>query len=248
MHRQTRLIMGMPVSIATPDEHAVPFFAEIFDFFGKVDARFSPFRQDSEVSRLDRGVVRLHEISRDMRSVLTIAADTEARSNGYFSIRRPDGRLDPSGIVKGWAIREAAERFRNLGNRDFFIDAGGDVQTAGTDPDEGEWRVGLRNPFNDHEIVKVIGLAGQAVATSGNYARGAHIYDPKEPGNPLDGLVSISVIADDILEADRFATAAFAMGRDGIGFIEAMPGFEAYAVDGDGIATMTSGFEAFERS
>ena len=50
------------------------------------------------------------------------------------------------------------------------------------------------------------------------------------------------MIAADIYDADRFATAAFAMGRDGINFIEATPGLEGYAIDRNGIATMTSGF------
>ena len=53
------------------------------------------------------------------------------------------------------------------------------------------------------------------------------------------------MIGPDVLEADRFATAAFAMGKAGIVFIEQMPGLEGYAVTGNGRATLTSGFGAY---
>ena len=57
--------------------------------------------------------------------------------------------------------------------------------------------------------------------------------------------VGLTVIGPDILEADRFATAAFAMGRPGIGFIEERPELEGYMVDAGGRATFTSGFEDY---
>ena len=65
--------------------------------------------------------------------------------------------------------------------------------------------------------------------------------------NTLTDVVSITVVGSDVLEADRFATAAFAMGRAGIGFIEAYPGLEAYQINAAGIATMTSGFSELTR-
>ncbi len=55
-------------------------------------------------------------------------------------------------------------------------------------------------------------------------------------------MVSLTVIGPNVYEADRFATAAFAMGKNGIAFIEQLQGFEGYQIDGAGIATMTSGF------
>ena len=64
-------------------------------------------------------------------------------------------------------------------------------------------------------------------------------------GRPIGDIVSLTVIGPDVLEADRFSTAAFAMGKSGIHFIEDLPGFEGYVVDGAGIATQTSGFKAF---
>jgi len=105
--------------------------------------------------------------------------------------------------------------------------------------------VGIRNPFKHDEIVKVVKPKGAGIATSGTDVRGQHIFNPHRPHEPIDDIVSITVVAPDVLEADRFATAAFAMGYTGIQFLEALPGFEGYLIDKDGMATMTSGFPAF---
>jgi thiamine biosynthesis lipoprotein len=110
------------------------------------------------------------------------------------------------------------------------------------------WRVGIRNPFNTNEIVKVLAVSDCGVATSGSYIRGQHIYNPKNKGQPLAEIVSVTVIGPTIYDADRFATAAFAMGRAGIRFIEQLEGFEGYMIDRRGLATFTSGFARYARS
>lgn len=93
--------------------------------------------------------------------------------------------------------------------------------------------------------MKVLALTQQGIATSGTAARGQHIYDPYHRSRPLTDIASITVIGPNIYEADRFATAAFAMGRKGIQFIERLTGFEGYMIDADGCATFTSGFERY---
>ncbi len=80
------------------------------------------------------------------------------------------------------------------------------------------------------------------IATSGSYRRGQHIYNPHNANAPLTEIVSISVIGPNVYEADRFATAAFAMGKQGINFIENLKGFEGYMINKDGIAVQTSDF------
>jgi thiamine biosynthesis lipoprotein len=106
-------------------------------------------------------------------------------------------------------------------------------------------RVGIRNPFNTQEIVKVLSLRDCGVATSGTSIRGQHIYDPHHPDRAITEIVSLTVIGPDVYEADRFATAAFAMGKEGIYFIEQLDGFEGYMIDQNKQATFTSGFERF---
>ena len=95
------------------------------------------------------------------------------------------------------------------------------------------------------EIVKVVVPGDGGVATSGTYVRGPHIYDPHASAPPLDDVASLTVVGPDVYEADRFATAAFAMGRDGVAFLEMQPGLEAYSIGRDRVATMTSGFERY---
>jgi thiamine biosynthesis lipoprotein len=125
-----------------------------------------------------------------------------------------------------------------------MIDAGGDIQVHGHNPDGEPWKIGLRNPFNRDEIVKTITTSSDGVATSGTAVRGQHIYNPKLPESPIEEIVSLTVIGPNIYEADRFATAAFAMGRSGVVFIESRPELEGYVIDREGMATLTSGFEA----
>ena len=89
--------------------------------------------------------------------------------------------------------------------------------------------------------------SGKGIATSGSYLRGQHIYNPHLPEKKLTEIVSFTVIGENILEADRFATAAFAMGKEGINFIEQLPHFEGYAIDSNGMATFTSNFELYTK-
>ncbi len=240
-------MMGMPITIEIVDAPTADLGQEIFDWFNHVDQRFSPYIETSEVCRLSKGDVSDDELSDEMREVLVLAEATRLESDGAFNIRRPSGFIDPSGIVKGWAISKAAKTIAACGVTSFYVEAGGDIQAHGLDGAGGAWSVGIRSPFNDKDIIKVVALSGQGIATSGTYVRGDHIYDPRDPDRKLDEIVSVSVIVDDVVDADRFATAAFAMGRDGIYFLESLPGVEAYAVDAHGIATQTTGFGKFVR-
>ena len=242
--KQTHLLMGMPITVEILDAHViVPVIDAVFDFFAQVDETFSTYKETSEVSRLNRGEIDLMDCSAVVHEVLTLCEMTRRDTNGYFNASR-HGMVDPSGVVKGWAIQQASDRLRRDGWRDFYIDAGGDVQACGL-KDGRPWRVGIRNPFRHEEIVKVLSLSDLGVATSGTAVRGQHIYDPFRAGTPLTEIASLTVIAPNVFDADRFATAAFAMGREGIAFIGRLEGFEGYMIDADGIATYTAGFERF---
>jgi thiamine biosynthesis lipoprotein len=243
--RSTRLIMGMPIAIEVVGDESGEARAAAFAYFEQVDARFSPYKPESELSRFGRAELAFDAISDELREVLELSELTARETDGYFGIRRPDGRIDPSGLVKGWAIRNAARGIEAAGFRNYVVDAGGDIQCRGHNEQGQRWRIGIRNPFDMTEIVKVVVPGDGGVATSGTYVRGPHIYDPHASAPPLDDVASLTVVGPDVYEADRFATAAFAMGRDGVAFLEMQPGLEAYSIGRDRVATMTSGFERY---
>lgn len=240
--------MGMPVTVEITDPAGDIDFAAVFDYFTYIDETFSTYKPGSEIMRINRGELPEKEWSDDMRIIVMLAEETKQRSDGFFDMKKPDGSYDPSGIVKGWAIWQAAQLLERRGFKNFYVDAGGDIQTHGKNGEEKSWSVGIKNPLRKppepEEIVKTIFASGEGIATSGTYIRGDHIYNPKN-GSPATEIVSLTVIGPNIYEADRFATAAFAMGAAGITFIEKMPGLEGYIIDGKGLATMTTGFEKF---
>lgn len=237
--------MGMPIEVEIVRDDARDTIEAVFAYLKAVDRQFSTYKKDSEISRINRGDLTQEAISTTTREIFELAEKTKVETNGYFDIRRPDGSLDPSGVVKGWAIHNAAALIKEQGHKHFFVNAGGDIAMGGENADGKEWSVGIRNPFKRDEIVKVIYPHGKGVATSGTYIRGAHIYNPLSPEQGLRDVVSITVIGPNVLDADLYATAAFAMGRDGIVFLEQKQGFEGYAIDADGVATLTSGFASY---
>lgn len=235
----------MPITVEIIDTKITPAdFREVFALFKSLDAQFSPFKKTSEVSRLNSQDLSFEDVSEEMKEVLSLAEQTKKETQGFFDVFQGD-YFNPSGIVKGWAIQKLAKLLKRKGFTNFYIDAGGDVEVCGKNSQDEFWRVGIRNPNNHEEIVKVIQLAGGGVATSGTAVRGQHIYNPHEPNRLITDILSMTVIASQIVDADRFATAAFAMGARGIAFIEEQPDLEGYMIDKDGVATYTSGFEQF---
>lgn len=243
--RETRMIMGMPITIEVVDPQVTAQnIQEIFSYFTYIDEKFSTYKAESEITKINNGVLSLKDASPQMRLVLRLCEQTKKETQGYFDILHK-GKRDPSGLVKGWAIYQAANLLKKKGFVNFYIEAGGDIQVAGKNGQRNYWQVGIRNPFNRDEVVKIVKIFDKGVATSGTYIRGQHIYNPKDEHANLKEVVSITVIGPNIYEADRFATAAFAMGREGITFIENLSGCEGYMIDKEGVAIYTSGFISY---
>lgn len=243
--KATRQIMGMPITIEVvgdgPDLEQAMNAA--FDYLVWVDETFSTYKAASEISRINDGELVEAHASETVREVLAACVEMRGRTDGYFDIHRQNGRIDPSGYVKGWAVRGAADKLAEAGRRNYFVEAGGDLQARGHNAEGGPWRVGIRNPFNKREIVKVLGITDGGVATSGTYERGDHIYNP-HTGRAATELASMTVVGPDITVADVFATAAFAMGLKGAGWV-ATQGLECYAIAPDGSATFTPGLRKY---
>src|SRR5258706_2478163 len=238
--RKIDFIMGMPVIIEIVDSFDNEVFEEIFDYFREVDEKCSPYKATSEVTIINNSKSEIKTISADMKLVLELANITKQETNGYFDIYR-NNYFDPSGIVKGWAIYNASKILIKKGFKNFYIDAGGDIQASGKNGEGKKWTIGIRNPFKTNENVKIVYLSGKGIATSGTYEKGNHIYNPK--AQITNEIVSLTVIGKNVYEADRFSTPAFAMGVEGINFVEKQKNLEGYMIDSNGIGTMTTGFE-----
>jgi FAD:protein FMN transferase len=237
--KKTELLMGMPITVEVEGDTAEKRIEGVFSYFKQVDARYSTYKSSSEISKINAGLAK-SQWSAEMRHVLSLCEKTNTETGGYFDIEHA-GKLDPSGLVKGWAVQQAAEQLRDSGAKVFYIEAGGDIQAFGEKP----FRVGVRNPRNWDEIIKVLEITTEGVATSGSYVRGAHIYNPKTGREPDGEVISLTVVGPNIYEADRMATAAYAMGEVGLEFIASWPGLEGYAIKGDQTAMMTQGFSRY---
>jgi thiamine biosynthesis lipoprotein len=209
----------------------------------EVDHRFSPFRADSEISRIGDGLLAERDAHPDVRSVLAMADAVAEASGGAFDVRgwRTDSRLDPCGIVKGWAVQTAADRLVEDGVAAFGIDAGGDVVVHGDRPDRGgPWRVGVRHPDRPDRIAAVLAVRDTAIATSASYERGAHIRDPRSGRTPST-VRSMTVVGPSLTWADAYATTAYVLGLDGLEWVAAHDGYDAYAITWDDTVCWTGG-------
>ncbi|MGW4497424.1 FAD:protein FMN transferase [Micromonospora sp. NPDC004336] len=220
--------MGTPISLDLADDLPATELDElaegVFAWLREVDARFSTYRADSEVSRLDRGELPLAEASDDLRYVLARCADLWAATDGFFDAY-VTGRLDPSGYVKGWAAQVASDRLLAAGAANHCLNAGGDVRARGRSSSGRPWRIGVRHPWDPTATCLVLAGTDLAVATSGVYERGHHVRDPRR-GVPAVGLRSVTVVGSDLGLADAYATAAVAMGTAGIGWLDNLPGHQ----------------------
>jgi FAD:protein FMN transferase len=231
--------MGTVVSFDVPSGAEL---GPVLDWLHWVDEVFSPFRPDSEVSRLGRGEIVASECVPEMTQMLETCSHLTRATSGYFTIY-PDGRLDPCGYVKGWAIERASDLLAAAGSADHIVNGGGDVACRGERAPGDPWRVGVTNPLSPGAMACTVTAprAGFAVATSGPAERGLHIFNPVT-GRPALTFASITVIGPSLTLADAYATAAYAMGDAARDWIESMDGYEALAVTLDGGTWRTAGF------
>jgi thiamine biosynthesis lipoprotein len=255
--RRVEQIMGTAISLDVRDASVSPAaLEEVFGYLRDVDGRFSPYKPDSEVSRLIRGELEETDASSDLRAIMSLCDQVRWTSEGYFDIRahRPDGRPDPTGMVKGWALENASRMLEAAGARNYCINGGGDIVARGNPAGSsvavgGAWRVGIRHPFVADRLAAVLTIRDGAVATSGAYERGEHIRDPLT-GRAPEGLLSVTIVGPSLTLADAYATAAFAMGSSGLAWVAALSGFAGCGVttDQDGSnarLVWTPGFERY---
>jgi len=248
VHRHVDHVMGMPISLALRGRHAADAagrdaWAEAMAALHDVDRVFSTYRDDSVVSRLDRGEIELADCPPEVIEVLGLGARAERESAGAFRVRRadPDGRsrLDPSGVVKGWAVERAAWALHALEDTDFCLSAGGDMVCRTRDASSEPWQVGIEDPHDPSRIIAVVPVHNGAVATSGTAHRGSHLVDSRT-GRAPEGVASVTVVADTLTWADIDATAAYALGPEAARWLRTRPGRRGLVVWADGTTTLVT--------
>ncbi|MFF7340806.1 FAD:protein FMN transferase [Streptomyces sp. NPDC008163] len=212
----------------------------------RVDAVFSTYRPESHISRLDRQEIPLEDCPPQVREVMRLCDRAAALSDGWFTLT-PAGRLDPSGLVKGWAVDGASGLLSDAGVRNSCVNGGGDLRIRGRSGGNAPWRVGIAHPLRPHDLATVITVHHDlAIATSGVAERGAHILHPLR-GTPVSTFASITLVGPGLTMTDAFATAAFARGESALGWLESIPGYDALAILPDGREVRTTGFHRYER-
>jgi FAD:protein FMN transferase len=251
--RHVEYVMGTAVSFDLRSPFPDPgTLSHTIGWLHHVDATFSTHRADSEITRLSLGEIGLDEVGEQTRAILDRCIALEQRTNGAFdafAVPAPNGsNLDPSGLVKGWAIEVAASILEEGGAENFTINAGGDIVFRGRPDTDRRWRAGIRHPERADAQARVLEISGPAgLATSGNYERGVHIVDPRARIRPMD-LASATVIGPDLGDADAYATTMFVMGLDGLGWIEEQDGYEAFLITQDQRTCWSTGFEELTSS
>ncbi|MCL7379949.1 FAD:protein FMN transferase [Streptomyces sp. 35G-GA-8] len=207
----------------------------------RVDAVFSTYRADSHIRRLDRGEIRLEDCPPEVNEVLSLCAQAAQVSDGWFS-STPAGTLDPSGLVKGWAVEAASQLLHEAGAQHTCVNGGGDIQLRGPAALGIPWRIGIAHPLRPGELATVIAAHHDlAIATSGTAERGAHILDPHR-ATPATGYASLTLVGPRLTLTDAYATAAFARGDGAQDWVRALDGYEALAILPDGQEWRTPGF------
>ncbi len=216
----------------------------------EADRTFSLYKPESPLSQLSRGDTRVADCPPVVGEIWDACEEWEKRTDGWFSAMTPQNTFDPSGVVKTWAAKRAAEYLYDAGIKDFTMNAGGDVWLSNDLTADLDWRIAISKPISiaspDAGVLTVIDLRDtkfRAMATSGSAERGQHIWNPKASGKeaPTE-LVQVSVVAEDLVTADVWATAGFAAGIRGIALLNAAPGIEALFVLANGDLAATDNF------
>jgi thiamine biosynthesis lipoprotein len=213
----------------------------MWEWLHSVDATFSTYKDDSEICRLDRGELALEDAHSDVRAVLARCEQLRGETRGFFDVRAAGAGLDPSGVVKGWAVDRAASILDEAGFVNYAVNAGGDMRLSGRPVPDLRWRVGIQHPYVKDKVAAVVEANELAVATSGEYERGQHVLDPHTGAAP-NGVLSVTITGRDLATADAYATAAFAMGEAGPHWTARLRGYEAMTILADETVLFTARF------
>ena len=271
--RRAHYIMGTVFEIEAYGKDAGRTAAAVEEAFAAIrhaDAVLSDYRDDSELSRLNReGAQGFVELSSELFGVLQTSVEYSRLTDSAFDVtvgplvdtwrraskqdqwpedeelsrtlsvvgshrlrfeesrqaarfERPGMRVDFGGIGKGWAVDRAAEALRRRGIERALISAGtSSVYALGAPPGQPGWKIAIRHPLQEDQVLTVVSLLDESVSTSASYEQDreiagrpySHILDPRT-GLPVEGMWSATVISPTAAESDALSTAAFVLGLE----------------------------------
>lgn len=253
MWQRTVVSMAMPFRVSFDGAEQNAAERAVREFHSELewaDTVFSLWRDESAIAQFNRGEIGADEGPPELLEVLQACEWYRGVTDGAFDARGAVG-IDPTGLVKGWAVARAVAALEAT-EAPWMVDASGDVLVSGPRADGSQWRVGIADPRvagdpHGRDVVDVVELGGQyiALATSGAAQRGAHIWDP-ETGAAAAHSLQVSVVARGLIEADVWATAIAARGTPAL-TLAASSGLEALVVtrdrgEGSFDSTSTSGW------
>ena len=173
------------------------------------------------------------------------------KENNTVFLKLKGMKIGFGAIGKGYAADKAKNLLISKGVVAGIINASGDMNTWGKQPDGSEWKVAITNPMDKNKVFALLPINNGAVVTSGNYekyvtfndVRYTHIIDPRT-GYPATGIISVTVFAPKAELADALATSVFVMGIEvGLNRIEQLPQVECIIIDDKGHITTSKNIE-----
>lgn len=199
---------SLEIAVMT-DGYFDPTIAPLVDLWG-----FGPSAKISEQPSLDQIQQLLPLV--DYQHVIVDAANNTLSKSAQ-------SELDLSAIAKGYAVDLVADYLISKGVSNFLVEIGGEMRSSGVKPTGESWRIAIEAPYvNEQRVYEILELKDMAIATSGDYRnyfesegkRYSHTINPKTGSPVIHNLASASVIMNDCMDADAFATAFMAMGVD----------------------------------
>ena len=231
-------VMGTAITITVPADRT-DVVEPAFDRLMWVDSTFSVYQPDSEISRIGAGALARDDADPLVQSVLDYCDELEELTGGWFRPRAPERArpLDPSAYVKGWAVDLVIDSLIAAGITSGSVVAGGDAAVIGTRPDGSPWRAGVALP-DAEGFGAVVGLIDAAIATSGTYERGDHIWN-----RGSTSYLGVSVVGPSLGTADAVATALFADGGTDLSWLDNFGLYEHLVICEDSMMRLTPGME-----
>ena len=201
-------------------------------YYEEIDARFSTYKEGSEITRLRSGLLDIKDASPEVKLVWNRSLELRELTQRAFDPWAVPGGFDPSGYVKGWAAEQSLRFFADEGIERIQINAGGDIVLRGGYDSSTPWNIGIRHPDFADQIAKSFEIFDGAIASSGTYERGEHVIDPRV-GVTAVGARAATVIGPDSGIADALATALIVDGRDSVNWMgaDAFRSYQFWAVD-----------------